>query len=329
MLNVLHIKLPEAAKSISIVIIKLLISIGLVIYLVNRISFEKLSYAFQHLSYGFFILSIILAFLNIYIQYVRWRYILKTQNKNTSNTESLKSLFTGFTSGIITPVRVGEYFGRKIPLKEFSVLEVAALTLIDKLFLLLNVVFWGGLASILFLSFYYQVSYFIVISLFIVFCFFFYLLFFLIYSKNFYVHLRAWLNRLMHKINWLKQISQQLMVFDYYTIGNLTLLALLNYFILIIQFALLVLSFAPEGEILTFTLCSVLILFAKTLIPSVTFGEVGIRESASIYFLGIYGINEAAAFNAALMLFILNLLIPSMIGLVPIIRSKFNYNKNS
>jgi len=35
------------------------------------------------------------------------------------------------------------------------------------------------------------------------------------------------------------------------------------------------------------------------------------------------GVNDAAAFNAALMLFVLNLLIPSMIGLLPIIQLKY------
>ncbi len=325
MLRTINLRLSARAKSNAAIILKILISAALVVFLVNRISLTRLIEAFDNINYIFFSVGVLFAILNIFSQYIRWRYILKIQNNSVSKLDSIKSLFAGYSAGIITPVRVGEYFGRKIPLKEFTITEVITMTVVDKFSLLLNVIFWGGLTSIFFLSFYYKVSYLIVTSLFVLFSFFFYLIFMLLFSKKFYLYVHDRLKKIKVKFKIIRTIVQQIGRLEETSFLKLTSLALLNYTILIIQFAVLVLTFEPNGAYMNFILCSVLMFFAKTLVPAVTFGEVGIRESASVYFLGIYGVDEAAAFNAALMLFFLNLLLPSLIGLYFIIKSKFNF----
>jgi len=325
MLRTINLRVSARAKSIAAIIFKILISAVLVIYLVNRISVTKLIEAFDSLNYLFFSVGVLLSILNIYSQYIRWRYILKIQNTSVSKLDVIKSLFTGYSAGIITPIRVGEYLGRKIPLKEFTVTEIITMTVLDKFSLLLNVVFWGGITSIFFLSFYYKVSYLIVSSLFVLFSFFFYLIFLLLFSKKFYLHIQERRKNIKVKFKVVHTIVQQIDKLESTSFLKLTLLALFNYIILVVQFAVLVLTFESNGGYFYFILCSVLMFFAKTLVPSVTFGEIGIRESASVYFLGIYGVSEAAAFNAALMLFFLNLLLPSLIGLYFIIKSKFNF----
>ena len=49
--------------------------------------------------------------------------------------------------------------------------------------------------------------------------------------------------------------------------------------------------------------------------PSFTLADLGIREGFAVYFMGLYGIAEAAAFNGALALFGLNILLPALAGL--------------
>jgi hypothetical protein len=58
-----------------------------------------------------------------------------------------------------------------------------------------------------------------------------------------------------------------------------------------------------------------LVFFAKSAVPSVTLGDLGVRESAAVFFLGFYGVAEAAAFNASLGLFAVNILLPALAGL--------------
>ena len=61
---------------------------------------------------------------------------------------------------------------------------------------------------------------------------------------------------------------------------------------------------------------------AKTLLP-VSFGDLGVRESAAIYFFAQFGISRAAAFNASFLLFLINLLIPSLAGLLIILFNRY------
>ena len=55
-------------------------------------------------------------------------------------------------------------------------------------------------------------------------------------------------------------------------------------------------------------------MFVKTIIPPISMGELGIREGASVYFLSQFGERTSIGFNSSILLFIINLLIPALIG---------------
>jgi hypothetical protein len=54
--------------------------------------------------------------------------------------------------------------------------------------------------------------------------------------------------------------------------------------------------------------------YLKFLIPSLTFLDVGVREGAAILAFGWIGVPEAAALNASLMIFFINLALPAVLG---------------
>jgi hypothetical protein len=56
-------------------------------------------------------------------------------------------------------------------------------------------------------------------------------------------------------------------------------------------------------------------MFVKGFIPAVSLGEVGVREWLSSFFITQFGELNAVGFNAAMFLFIINVLIPSVPGL--------------
>ncbi len=56
--------------------------------------------------------------------------------------------------------------------------------------------------------------------------------------------------------------------------------------------------------------------FTKTLIPSISYGEIGIREAVSIYFVTAFSYPETVGFNASMTLFFINILIPSALGII-------------
>ena len=93
----------------------------------------------------------------------------------------------------------------------------------------------------------------------------------------------------------------------------------LFYVTFLLQFYLLLSAFGPVHPLSALAGISTIMLL-KTVIPPVTLGELGIREGASVFVLGHAGILSAAAFNAALLLFAINVLLPALAGLAVLLR---------
>ncbi len=312
----------EFIKSNFLFLLKLIVSAGLVFYLVQKITVKEILFSFNLLNGYVFAIVLLLAIANLYLQFLKWKYLLKCELSDIDNSAVFKSLLIGFSAGSFTPARVGEYFLRKMVLKDLSLGNVITLTFIDKLMMLINLTFWGSLLSFGMMLFYYQVDVFIVASLFILFTIFFTGLFVLIYSSRFYEYLKNIKNRFRIKIPFVKPLIEPLSNLDNKIISKLLFIGFLNYLVIIIEFALIVFSHDQSFLIQYLLLASVMIMFTKTLIPSITLGEIGIRESAAIYFFGLFGCPKSIAFNSSLILFGLNILIPSLVGLYFLITLK-------
>lgn len=106
-------------------------------------------------------------------------------------------------------------------------------------------------------------------------------------------------------------------------------LALVRYGVYVTQFVLLVRAFAPEGPLGAAYLGIGLVYFAKFLAPSITLMDIGVREGFAVFFLGHLGFPEAAALNAALLLFCLNLALPAAVGVPLLLRLRLGHKNNA
>lgn len=318
------LKLKSLNKSSIVVAAKVLIAGGLLYYLINVVDYNKILLAVNEANLVVIGIVLSLGVLNIYLQYSKWRLTSKEVLGETNRSKIFRSLFYGFSAGIITPIRVGEYFGRAIEFKDKSLVQVTVATLVDKFFPLLMVASIGSVSSLLFIYFYYEVSVYIVLSLFILLFTFFYLLVTLLLSKRF------WNNLLFSKINSsvkLKPFLDKLRVFeslDRVYFYKMMLISFLFYSCFLIQYALLVMAFSNHYDFIHYLWAANLIMFAKTVIPPISLGELGIREGASVYFLTQMGETAAIGFNASILLFIINLLIPALIGVGMFLRKNAN-----
>lgn len=91
-------------------------------------------------------------------------------------------------------------------------------------------------------------------------------------------------------------------------------LSALRYVVFSGQFVLLAHAVAPEAPISGLWLGVALVFFAKSAVPQVTLGDLGVREGAAVFFFGAYGVEAAAALDASLALFATNLLLPALLG---------------
>ena len=302
------------SKSTIIIAAKILISLGILYYLINAVEYNQIVSALNEANVIIIGVVFLLGFVNIFLQYSKWRLTCVEVLEVKDNSKVFRSLFFGFSAGIITPLRIGEYFGRGIEFKDKSLVQVTVATLIDKFFPLLMVASLGSISSLFFIYLYYNVSIYIVLSLFILIFTFFYLLILLLLRNKF------WDSILFSKLNSsakLKPFLVKLRIFeslDRAYFYKMLLISFLFYSCFLIQYALLVSAFSNHYNFIHYLWAGNLIMFVKTIIPPISFGELGIREGASVYFLSQMGETASVGFNASILLFITNLLIPALIG---------------
>lgn len=299
-----------------ILLVKLLIAFGIFYYLIISIEYKKLLTAVKDADVILIASAFVLSFINIYLQFIKWKITCKAVISESKNSRVFTSLFYGFSAGSFTPARIGEYFGRAIAFKDKPLIQVTVATLLDKFFPLMIVAFIGSVAGILFLHFYYQVSYYLTLAMFIVLFTLFYFLIMVIRNEKF------WDSVFFTKLKYsrrFKNLYLQLRTLNkldrsYFT--RMSIISLLFYFCFIVQYAILVAAFSHNSELLNYLWAGNLIMFAKTIIPPISLGELGIREGASVFFLTTFGELSSVAFNASIILFIINILFPALAGLV-------------
>lgn len=308
------------SKRIIIPAAKIFIAFGLLYYLISNIKLSDIVNAIHEANITLIIIVIFLSFINLYLQFYKWKITANSILNEYNNKKIFISLFQGFSAAVFTPARIGEYFGRALAFKEKSLLQVTLATLLDKFFPLLIVAFFGSVASILFIHFYYEVSNYLTVSLFIVLFILFYFIVLLLFNKNF------WDNVLFNRIQNSKYFSRyfnkvaKLKNLDRNYSAKMFLISFLFYKCYLLQYVILVSAFSHHNYFLKYFWAGNLLMFSKTIIPPVSFGELGIREGASVFFIQQFGESASVGFNASIFLFLINVLLPSLIGLLLIFR---------
>jgi len=292
-------------------------TILVMVMLVKNLKMANIITRFESANFIYMIIALILVIPNIYIQYFKWRYLMRLVKPEIENSEALQSLLAGFTFGFITPGRVGE-FGRAFFIKNCHWMKVIGISFIDKFFSLAIVLFMGSIGILSLIG--KQLHFFLLFPL---------LLFtIIVLTLLSYVLLHPELIRtLLYKINIQlpirDKIKQLISIFDNFEQEHairLILYSIIFYFIYFTQFYLLVIAFESVAFLKVFQAISSTLL-VKSLLP-ISIGDLGIRESAAIFFLGKVSVHQDAAFNASIMIFFLNILIPSIIGLVVVLKNK-------
>ncbi len=299
--------------------LKIIIGFGLVYYLFIQFQNQQFEISFYKINYLFLTLAIILWLPNIFLQFLKWKITCKKLLDEDKNSIILSSLFAGFSAAIITPFRIGEYAGRNIPFKDKAVFDVTFATLVDNLCHLAVIFFVGATFSVLFIKQYFNPSvtfiFFLTVSLIILLVCFFYI-----------IHKSQDMNELLQKVkrkNFITRFLEKKAVIDKLHKEVLLKNVALSFLLFVcynLQFAFLVAAFSDSSAIWNYLVAGTLVMFTKTIIPPVSFGELGIREGASIYFITNLGLSGIIGLYASLSLFFINVLLPAVIGLFFMLR---------
>ena len=89
------------------------------------------------------------------------------------------------------------------------------------------------------------------------------------------------------------------------------------------QFFLLLQLFEVEIDYLNAMMMISMTYFVMTAVPTIAITELGVRGSMAVYFIGMIATNVKSIFMASSMLWLINLAIPALIGVLFIFQLRF------
>ena len=270
-----------------------------------------------------FWLACILVLLNWGIEARKWQLLLHPLEKLNFIT-AFKSTLAGCSITMLTPNRVGEYGGRILYVSQKNRIDAIPLTILGSISQLFVTVMMGAAGLIYFkiknkhpqfFTFLPNYSYniFLVISISIA-----------IVLLMLYLRIGN-LVKYLDKINFLKKFVVHIYLLNTFSRKQLLRILILSFFryvVFILQFILLLYSLKVH---IPFVICGALLTLFYLIMavaPTVGFMELPIRAAASLQLLQLYSNNIVGIQVAALGIWVLNLVIPAIMGSLLILNIK-------
>ena len=262
---------------------------------------------------------ILMMFLNWLVEALKWRYMI-SKIENISIMTAYRAVFTGITVSTFTPNRIGEYGGRVFCLEKGDRIKAVFITVLCSMSQLLVTILYGSISlfilfdEILIDKTFLSVSLLILLNLSLLFSYF----------------------NISHIINFLgkfkliksfKKYLEVLVMYNYKDLIIAFIYSNTRYFIFSLQFIILLHVFGINISFMDAILSVMLIFFFITITPTITIAEIGVRGSVAIFVLGLFSSNDIAILSSTTLLWLINLIIPAIIGSFFIFSLKFFRSK--
>ena len=300
---------------------KILITMAILTVLIYTIEPEKIKAALKNARKEWVLLAAALLPLNIALQYWKWKILLRTLKPEISFSEVFSSLLVGFTLGLATPGRMGEV-GRAFAIRDSEPLRIMGLSLTDKFYSLGCTALIGGLAILILPGMVLQQSGYIIISSAIIYLVGTYVVLYLFLHPGFVRGIFYSISLMLPKRDKIKGLISCLDGISPKKARTVFMLSVLFYLTFITQFYMMTRAFSDLSLWNGFRGLPAIV-FTKTFLP-VSIGGLGVGELASVQFLSLFKVEAAAAFNASMILFSINVLIPGIVGFLFIPKLRFS-----
>ncbi len=260
----------------------------------------------------FFILSILLVLVNWSFEYLKWNAVLIVSKSNVSLKFRIKSFFAGIVTGFLTPNMLGNFIGRMFYFQRRERVPIILLTLFSNAAqFIASVVFgfialiWLGIPNLV--AFENSNFYLAILAPTLVLLIWAFMRFEKI-KVGFITRLKIYQKSvpLLHNA---KGFRFKLMIFSLFRHSVFSL----QYWLLLKAFGLEI-SWEWFGWIWQ-------VFFWSTLVPSLWFGKLFIRESMALLILAPLTSEPFVILFASLFLWVINQIVPSLIG-IPFITKK-------
>jgi hypothetical protein len=277
-----------------------------------------------------FWLVLLLMVVNWGLEARKWQ-VLVQHVQRFSFVKAFKSVLSGCSITMLTPNRIGEYGGRILYVEEGNRIKAISLTIVGSISQLL-VTMVMGCAGLFYLRYFSQnnspalsvlpefwgdVLIYLSVTITVV-------------LSLFYLRL-GWLVRMMEKVPALNNVVKHIRVldeFDNIQLIRILSLSLLRYMVFVLQYILLLqVMDVTIAFVLSFWLITVFYL-VLAVAPTIGFIELPVRVSACWALLKFYTSNELGVGASALGIWLINLVLPAIIGSLLILSIKIVKDKN-
>ena len=268
-------------------------TVALVGLLYHRLDLHRITNLRQAADWGVLLITAFLTLPFVLVKAFKWHQLLKTNQSQTAYTLALRSFLIGMGASLFTPARVGEL--ARVACFPKPRLEVFTLVIVDK-FIDMSVLSGCFLLSLMLLS-----PWIGLVGVFGLGC-----LWILIYTGFKFTKSTKWISHKpwrAERIRLLRQLLRRLIAFNAcFACACLGLMSL--------QFYLLLSSLEPVGWQVGLMLPIILVVSS---LPISIMG-LGLREGTAALLLSRYGVPMEAAVAAAFSLFVINALLPGLVG---------------
>ncbi|MCB2198024.1 flippase-like domain-containing protein [bacterium] len=298
---------------------KAAVSIGLIYLLVRTIQKDALQAAITEANPWWILAAVAIAPFNLILQGLRWHLLVKTELDSISFGKVFSSFLGGLSLGLITPGRVGEV-GRIFLLEVPSRMRLAGLHVLDKLYFVAGIALLGPM-SLFFMPGFHEALPDGIRGGAEVIVFILPLLYFVFALRP--QPLRGLLLALQMGLGIKGRSLELLRAYDGIHTRHCLIatgLTLTQFIFIFTQFYFFSRAFEQVSWI-TAAHTYAAVLFVKSALP-ISLGSLGVGEWAAVSFYVRYGLAETTGFSASLMLFATNVLLPGLLGLLVLYRTR-------
>lgn len=275
-------------------------------------------------NYFLVICVVLMMFFNWLVESIKWKFMIK-KIENISVLTSLRAVFSGITVSSFTPNRIGEYGGRVFCLEKCDRIQAVLITVLGSMAQLLTTILFGSLAFLILYESVIAESIFVMMNLEIS-SYSFILLFIINLSLLFLFFNVATLFNYLGRFRYFNFFRKYINVISMFSHGDLLkvlLLSFLRYFIFSCQFLILLYIFDVHIDLNESIFAVMLVFLLITLTPTIAIAEIGVRGSVALFVFGIFSNNVVGILSSTFILWIINLIIPAIIGSFFIFSLKF------
>ncbi len=276
-------------------LLPIIVTVALVCLLYYRLDFHRIANLRQQVNWTFLVIASILTLPFVLLKTLKWHHLLKTNQPQTPYTLALRSFLIGMGAALFTPARVGEL--ARVACFPRRRLEVFTLVVVDK-FIDMSTLLGVFLLSLVLLS-----PLMGLVGIFGLGC-----LWVLVYTGISLTKSTKWILQrpwLVERVRLLRQLPRRLIALN-------ACFACACFGLMSLQFYLLLSSLEPVGWQVGFTLPAILVITGS--LPISIMG-LGLREGTAALLLSRYGVPMESAVAAAFSLFVVNALLPGLVGL--------------